>query len=183
MGLLAMCISFALLTCGVAVADTVTTDFEPPTFHPGSVNGQDRWHSAKPGDVPALPNGYDQAVVASRAVAGFGTQSLRHSNAYREPTGEFKYQTYSKSNAVNAGEALPNTEFVGQFQFTSTSAQLQDQLKMSITPDNGEGGRMSYVSLQDTAAGITATIYDTPNADGGFQAYPAGIYRRDTVHT
>jgi uncharacterized repeat protein (TIGR01451 family) len=180
-GLLAAFFSFAPLT-GVAAADTVTTTFEPPTFKLGTVNGQDGWHSAVPGNVPALPNGYDQAVVSS-TVPGFGAQSLRHSNAYSENTGEFEFQTYSRSNAVNAGEALPNTEFVGKFQFTSTSPALQDKLKMTISPDNGHGGRMSYVGLTDTAAGIAATIFDTPKADGEFKGYPAGIYSRTGVHT
>jgi uncharacterized repeat protein (TIGR01451 family) len=181
--LLAAFLSSVLLT-GVAAADTVTTTFEPPTFTPGTVNAQDGWHSAEPGDVLHLPTGqYDQAVVPSGGVAGFGTQSLRHSNAFSENTGEFEFQTYSRSNAVNAGEALPSTEFVGEFQFTSTSPELQDELHMRISPDDGHGGRMSFVGLRDTAAGIAATIFDTPEADGEFVAYPAGIYSRDAVHT
>jgi uncharacterized repeat protein (TIGR01451 family) len=185
-GLLAAFVSFALLT-GVAAADTVTTTFDG--FKLGTVNGQDGWHSAKrlpddpPPSVPALQNGYDQDVVSSGGVAGFGTQSLRHSNAFSENTREFEFQTYSTSTAVNAGEALPNTEFVGEFQFTSTSSELQDQLHMRISPDDGHGGRMSFVGLSDTAAGIAATIFDTPKADGEFVAYPAGIYSRDAVHT
>jgi uncharacterized repeat protein (TIGR01451 family) len=186
--LLAAFLSSALLT-GVSAADTVTTTFEPPIFNPNTtVNGQDGWHSAKrlpddpPPSVPALPRGYDQDVVAS-SVPGFGTQSLRHSNAFSENTGEFEFQTYSRSNAVNAGDGLPNSEFVGEFQFTSTSPELQDELHMRISPDDGHGGRMSFVGLRDTAAGIAATIFDTPKADGEFVAYPAGIYSRDAVHT
>jgi uncharacterized repeat protein (TIGR01451 family) len=184
---LATAVGMALLAGGVSVADTVTTNFDG--FTPGTVNGQDGWHSAMrlpddpPPSVPALPRGYDQDVVTSGGVPGFGAQSLRHSNAYSENTGEFEFQTYSRSNAVNAGEALPNTEFVGEFQFTSTSDELQDQLHMRMSPDNGHGGRMSFVGLRDTAAGITATIFDTPEADGNFKSYPAGIYRRDAVHT
>jgi uncharacterized repeat protein (TIGR01451 family) len=174
-------VSIALLAAGVAVADSVTTNFD--AFNLGTVNGQAGWHSAVPGDVPALPNGYDQAVVPSGGVAGFGTQSLRHSNAYSENTGEFEFQTYSRSNAVNAGEALPSTEFVGEFQFTSTSPQLQDKLRMTMSPDDGHGGRMSYVGLADTPAGIQATIFDTPEADGDFVGYPAGVYSRTGVHT
>lgn len=182
---LATAAGMVLLGSGVAVADKVTTTFEPPTFTPGTVNGQDGWHSAQPGDVLHLPTGqYDQEVVPSGGVAGFGTQSLRHSNAYSENTGEFEFQTYSRSNATNAGEELPpNTDFVGEFQFTSTSAELQDRLKMSMSPDNGHGGRMSYVGLRDTAEGIEATIYDTPEVDGNFKGYPAGTYSRTGVHT
>ena len=79
--LLATTVSMVLLVCGAAAADTVTTTFEAPTFHPGSVDGQDGWKSAVPGDVPALPNGYDQEVEQnSGAPAAFGQQSLRLSN-------------------------------------------------------------------------------------------------------
>jgi hypothetical protein len=64
---IAMVAGFALSSPRFAVADTVTTDFEAPLFHLGSVNGQDGWKSAVPGDIPSLPHGYDQAVVANGA--------------------------------------------------------------------------------------------------------------------
>ncbi len=184
-GWLATFVSFALLACGVAVADTVPTSFEPPTFMPGSVNGQGGWHSAKPGDIPALPNGYDQAVVSVSGIPGFGTQSLRHSNAYNEPTGEFFFQTYSTPTLESAGENEPNTEYIGEFSFISAKpAAQQPGLFMTISPDNSTGGRMSAVRLLDEAGGIRAIIWDTPDpATGGFVAYDAGLYSRDEVHT
>jgi hypothetical protein len=90
---LATAVSAILLVCGVAAADTITANFENPPFHPGSVAGQDGWRSAVPGNVPALPSGYDQAVVTNvGAPAAFGTLSLRLSNRYAN--GEFFYQTY-----------------------------------------------------------------------------------------
>lgn len=52
---LATAASMVLLVCGVAAADTVTTTFEPPTFQPRSVAGQDGWRSAVPGNVPGPP--------------------------------------------------------------------------------------------------------------------------------
>ncbi|MDA0163271.1 DUF11 domain-containing protein [Solirubrobacter ginsenosidimutans] len=170
---------------GVAVADSVTTNFEPFGFSPGSVNGQDGWTSAKPGDIPALPFGYDQAVVVnSGAPPAFGTQSLRHSNAYNEPTGEFFYQTYSKRTAAAAGESEANTEYTAQFSFISkTPTARQPGLNMTISPDSGSGGRMSYVGLRDTADGIQATVYDTPEEDGDFVAYGAGVLDRSVPHT
>jgi hypothetical protein len=71
---------------------------------------------------------------------------LRHSNAYNEPTGEFFYQTYSKSNPVAAGEELPNTEFTAELSFISTTPTArQEGLNMTISPDNGVGARMAYV--------------------------------------
>ena len=177
---LVVAVAASLALSAAASADTKTTNFE--SFSLGSVDGQDGWHSAVPGDVPALPNGYDQEVESSGGVAGFGTQSLRHSNAYNEPTGEFEYQTYSPSNADDAGEDLTNKVFIGEFQFKSTSPALQDGLMMKMSPDDGHGGRMSYVRLDDQADGIHATFYDT-DADGTFHGYDAGVYARDQVHT
>ena len=42
-----------------------------------------------------------------------------------EPTGEFLYQTYSKSNSVAAGEELANKEFTAEFSFISTTPAAQ----------------------------------------------------------
>jgi len=182
---LATAVSMVLLVCGVAAADTVTTTFEPPTFHLGTVDGQDGWHSAVPGDIPALPLGYDQAVVAnSGAPPAFGSQSLRHSNAFNEPTGEFFFQTYSRSTAIAAGEQLANTEFTAEFSFISTTPSSQQQgLNMTVSPDNGVGGRMSYVGLRDVADGIRVTVYDTPEVDGDFVPYDGGLLDRKVPHT
>ena len=128
-GLLTTLVSIALLPCGVALADTVTTNFEAPDFTAGqSVNGEGGWKSAVPGDIPSLPNGYDQKVVAnSGAPASFGAQSLRLSNAYGTgpETGppEFHFQTYSKPTTDPAGEGMTNTVYTAQFSFISVSSQ------------------------------------------------------------
>src|SRR5215207_4102508 len=109
-------IAASLALSAAASADTKTTDFE--SFNLGTVDGQDGWHSAVPGDVPALPFGYDQAVVDNSYPAfpaDFGTKALRHSNGYAD--GEFHFQTYSPSNADDAGEDLANDVFIGEFDF------------------------------------------------------------------
>ena len=180
---LATAVSMTLLAGGVAVADTVTADFE--SFNLGTVNGQDGWTSAVPGDIPGLPNGYDQAVVLNDlAPPAFGGKSLRHSNAYNEPTGEFQFQTYSKRTAQAAGEDLANTEYTAKFSFISTSPNAQQPgLRMSVSPDSGVGGRMSFIGLRDSESGIDVTFFDTPEPDGEFVGYDLGTLRRDTPHT
>jgi uncharacterized repeat protein (TIGR01451 family) len=181
---LATAVSTVLLVSGVAVADTVTTTFESPTFHPGSVAGQDGWRSAVPGNVPALPNGYDQEVEGNGATvpAAFGQQSLRLSNRYSN--GEFFYQTYSKPVTSRAGETQANTEYTAEFSFISkTPAAEQPGLNVSVSPDSGEGSRMSYVGLRDTPAGIRVTVFDTPEVDGEFVPYDAGTLDRSVPHT
>jgi uncharacterized repeat protein (TIGR01451 family) len=160
-------------------------DLRAPTFHPGSVAGQDGWRSAVPGDVPALPNGYDQEVVTNVGTpAAFGLQSLRLSNRYTDPTGEFFFQTYSRPTAVPAGETQANREFTAEFSFISkTPSALQPGLNVNVSPDSGEGSRMSFVRLIDTEAGIQAIVADTPEVDGEFVLYDAGTLDRAVPHT
>jgi uncharacterized repeat protein (TIGR01451 family) len=203
-GLLAMFAGFAVLTGGVALADTVTTNFEAPAFSTtvgipppdtplGSVNGQGGWKSAVPGDIPSLPHGYDQAVVANAAIPGhpapdaFGAQSLRISNAYAPDPGtappEFHFQTYSTPTIDAAGQDLTNTEYTAQFSFISVHPnQQQPGLQISVSPDNGEGGRMSYVGLLDTPTGIEVTFYDT-NPAGEWVPFNLGVLPRGVPHT
>jgi uncharacterized repeat protein (TIGR01451 family) len=197
MALFATVAVVALLPCGVALADSVTTNFEPPLFHTGSVNGQDGWKSGNPG--PTLPQGYDQAVVnnaspstppapaAPAAPAAFGIQSLRISNAYGTAPDtfppEFELQTYSKPVTQPAGEGLDNTEFTAQFSFISVFPTLQPRLQISVSPDNGHGGRMSYIGLNDMPDGIHVIFYDTPEPDGDFVSYDLATLSRNQVHT
>ena len=197
-GLLATCVSIALLPCGVAVADTVTTTFDAPTFHLGSVNGQPfglpsppaapGWKSATPFDIPSLPHGYDQQVVAnSGAPPEFGGQSLRLSNAYGPAEGtsppEYHFQTYSQPTTEAAGQSLANTEFTAQFSFISVHPDReQPGLRISVSPDNGEGGRMSYIGLDDKPGGIEVIFYDT-DREGEWVEYHLGTLPRDKPHT
>jgi uncharacterized repeat protein (TIGR01451 family) len=182
---LATAVSAVLIVCGVAAANTVTTNFEPPTFHTGSVNGQDGWRSAEPGDLlPQVPSGYDQAVVQnSGAPQAFGSQSLRLSNKVPAPDGEFKFQTYSKPATPPAGEALANTEYIGEFSFIPTTSALQPGLNVNVSPDSGEGSRMSFVRLIDSAEGIQVIVADTPEVDGEFVLYDAATLNRTDPHT
>jgi len=135
-----------------------------------------------------LPNGYDQAIVDNSGYgqdgeAGFGNQSLRMSNAYTN--GEFFYHTYSKSTTAGAGETddgVINNEYIGEFQFIPTMATEQPGLRISVSPDNGLGARMSFVRLTDTPAGIQMTFFDT-DATGAFVGHDLGTFDRTAVHT
>ena len=93
-------------------------------FQPGTVNGQGGWKSAVPGDIPSLPNGYDQAVVAnSGAPAAFGGQSLRMSNAYNPAPDtsppEYTTRPIPSRQTDAAGDSQTNTEYTAQFSFIS----------------------------------------------------------------
>ena len=190
---LATAASMALLVSGVAAASI--TLFEPPLFHLGSVNQQNGvggfpWKSAPLGAIPSCnPNPtlgqYDQAVVANTVAPpgeppGFGSQSLRMSNACA--SGEFFYQTYSPREPVQVGEARPNKVFIAEFAFMSTTPAYQPGLFLSVSPDSGEGSRMSWVGLEDTPAGIQVSVSDTPDVDGNFVAHPGPLLDRTSPH-
>ena len=177
---LAMTVGMALLACGVAVAQTVSTDFEGLDL--GNVNGQDGWTSAVSGILS--PTGrFDQEVVANSVPpAAFARQSLRMSN--RWSSGAFDGQTYSEQVTPPAGENLGNTVYDAQFSFISARPESdQPGLYMTISPDDTRGARMSWVDLQDTEGGIRVHLSDASGPDGTFKTHNVGLLSRDEVHT
>src|SRR5512132_514869 len=190
---LAAAVSMVLLVSGVAAASI--TLFEPILFHLGSVNGQmgvgpGPWKSAPVGAIPACvptpTNGqYDQAVVANTGSPpgeppGWGSRSLRMSNACA--SGEFFYQTYSPQEPLQVGEARLNKVFMAQFAFMSKTPAYQRGLFLSVSPDSGEGSRMSWVGLEDTEDGIRVTAADTPEVAGEFVDYDLALLDRTHPH-
>jgi Collagen triple helix repeat (20 copies) len=148
----------ALAIPSAALADSSPTTFEG--FNLGTVNTQDGWKSAEPGDVGAFGglHGYDQEVVN-----GLGGKALRVSNAFTD--GEFHFQTYSKPVQA-AGDNEPNKALTSQFTFLSTQPnELQPGLKMSVSQTDAEGDRMSYVRLDDRYDGVRVYFADVPNED------------------
>ena len=191
--------SIFLLVSGVAAASI--TLFEPLLFHLGSVNGQmgvgpGPWKSSPPGTIncvdwpvatpPTTHTGqYDQAVVASTPAPsgnppGFGFQSLRISNACA--SGEFSNQTYSPQEPLPVGEARLNKVFIAEFSVMSKTSAHQPGLFLSVSPDSGEGSRMSWVGLEDTEEGIRVSVNDTPDVDGKFVAHPGPLLDRTSPH-
>lgn len=147
-----------------AFADSVSVDLESPTYSVGNINGQDGW--SKTGL-------YDSAVadITSYSYSTLGSQSLRISNGYAD--GAFGGQTFAKPLADAVGEAdstngtfppgLVQRYFVMQFDIASAvpSAQ-QPGLAISVSPDRGDGSRMSYLRFEDGAAGIDVFFDDVP---------------------
>jgi hypothetical protein len=144
-----------------AGADAKSVDFE--TYAVGSVDGQDGWMST--GDC-APGHSYDQAIVDNSTIpaapVGFGAQSLRVSDA--KTSGCFGDQTFSKATDDAAGEATADTggyptgtlqtRFSATFDFASvTPGAEQPGLHLSASPDRGDGARMSYVRIEDSATG------------------------------
>lgn len=155
----------SLFVAGAVFADSINTDFE--SFTTGTVNGQYGWVSlGSAGSGCAL---YDHAVVSSNyGFSGLGNQVLRISNAVT--SGCFGDQTFSKPLINEAGEADAlndgmsggdrETHFEAQFDFASTLADQQPGLFVSVSPDRGDGARMSYLGFEDDVDGIDVIFYE-----------------------
>ena len=174
------CAAFAALSLlavpASAGADTAGTLFEQPAFNIASVDGQDGWMKTGP---------YDATIVANSGTAAvaFGQQSLRISNA--TTSGSFADQTFSAPLTDGAGESTSTDggqaggerqpHFDTTFRFLSTTPGAeQSGLAVTISPDTGTGGRMSFLRLRDTPTGLAIDFVDVPSAQtdaGGHVAF------------
>ena len=176
---------------GFARADSTTTDFE--AFSLGTVHAQDGWTSL--GSVGSGCAVYDHAVATnSYGFATFGAQVLRISNSVT--SGCFGDQTFSKSLVDEAGETASTNggmsggvrqpHFEAQFDFASTQSTQQPGLFVSISPDRGDGSRMSYLGFSDEVGGIDVIFYDTPGVTNPATFSPTTVatgLSRATAHT
>ncbi len=174
-----------------AFADSVSVNFENPPYALGTINAQDGWSS-----LGAAGSGcavYDHAVSGSLSTAGFGSQSLRISNAVT--SGCFGDMTFAKPLVDSVGETgatagtfsvgTKQTHFEMQFDIASTVPGAQQPgLFMSVSPDRGDGSRMSYVGFEDVAGGIDMIFYDVQGtgSPANFVLADLGTYTR-TPHT
>jgi hypothetical protein len=134
-----------------AAADTISPiNFE--TYNTGTINGQQGWMKTGP---------FDAAVKNVGQRYGFGNQALRISDAVT--SGSFGDQTFSPGLASPAGEAPGLKLFTASFRIGTTQDVLQTGLHLSVSPDSGDGGRMSYVRFEDMADGVHVLFDDVTN--------------------
>jgi hypothetical protein len=143
---------------GAAVPTCNGSGFD--NFTLGSVNGQQGWGVTGP---------YDQAIVNNTyGYLSFGCKSLRVSDAVT--SGSFGDQIFSASLANEAGETdalnggmsggTRQNHFEAAFDIASVMSTEQTGMHLSVSPDRGDGARMSYLRLEDTAAGIDVYFDD-----------------------
>ena len=147
-----------------AGADSLSIGFEPPAYSPGSIDGQDGWGGQNP--PPINPN-IDQEVTTATPLTG--SQSFRMSSVYT--TGSFGDQTFSPSLVDRAGEpgsiaggfagGTLRPRFVSTINFRSATGSPQDS-HVVISPDRGDGARMSWIQVSDTATdpGLSVSFYE-----------------------
>lgn len=146
-----------------AFADTVSVNFENPQYSVGSISGQNGWSNA-------VNPTYDQGVVANTfGYSSFGGQSLRMSDAVT--SGSFGDWVFAKPLTDSVGESSASagtfsvgnkkTHFETQFDIASTVPGAQQPgLHVSVSPDRGDGSRMSYLRFEDGATGIDVFFDD-----------------------
>lgn len=145
------------------------TDFE--SFVLGTVNGQGGWSASN--------SSFDQEVVDLS-----GNQVWRVSNAVT--AGSFGDMPYAPrpggtsidtvNNPVNslpdefAGESstgATHNRYFTQFDFKSATGAAQNGLSITVSPDNGTGGRQGFVDIEDTGTSLQIISYDV-DSSGNF---------------
>jgi hypothetical protein len=166
----ALAVALAAFALVVASAASNSVNFEPPTYTLGSPNGQDGWVALGSAGSGCAP--YDHKIDSAPsfgAPASFGSQSLRISNAVT--SGCFGDQTFSKPLADGAGESSAldggmsggtrQPYYSGEWTFISTTPNAQQSgLSVVVSPDRGDGARMSWVQMADTPAGVDVNFFD-----------------------
>jgi hypothetical protein len=177
---------FAVVALGgaaFAFADSVgPITFEPPTYAVANIDGQAGWTNT---------GSYDSAVVATSSFPaavgyGFGTQSLRISSA--KTSGSFGDQTFAPPLASPAGESTSLNHFDASFSIGTAVATEQPGLQLSVSPDDGTGGRMSYLRFADEADGVHVFFDDATDAGpvgttATFNESDIATLSRGTAHT
>jgi len=152
----------------VAAADTLgSINFESP-YTVGPINGQQGWSKTGPFDVN----------VANTARFGFG-QALQISNAVT--SGSFGDQAFSPGLAQPAGETA-NKHLEASFNIATTADAMQSGLAISVSPDNGQGARMSYLRFEDQTDGVHV-FFDGATAEGDFMEKDIATLSRASAHT
>lgn len=174
--ILAAMVFAALGLASLAAADTQTTiGFESP-YTVGTINGQQGWTNT----------GLYDANVASTsdytAAAGyhFEDQALQISNA--KTSGSFGDQTFAP--LLTTGAAAQGTaaqHFTASFAIGTTQNAVQPGLSISVSPDNGQGARMSYLRFDDQATGVHVFFDEAKGAS--FTEKDIATLTRGAVHT
>ena len=166
----ALCIAIGLAGTALAL-QTLFTDFEG--FKTGaSIDRQNGWSAVNPT--------WDQRVV------NFGGNTVwRVSNAIT--SGSFSDMPFAPrlggipvntvTNPTNdspgafAGETSTGTSldrYRAMFSFRSATGTAQPGARITVSADNGNGGRQSFIALQDTGSGINVETFDVDKNTGFF---------------
>lgn len=173
--LAALTVAAISVFAGPAAADTISPiTFESPAYNVADINGQNGWLNT---------GGFDANVVAVS-----GGQALQISDAMT--SGSFGDQTFSPGLA-NPSSELSNQHFEASFQIGTVNATPINGLHLSISPDNGQGARMSYLRFEVQGDGLVHVFFDDVNQPtncgtsgcANFQEKEIASFAPGTTHT
>jgi hypothetical protein len=177
-------------TPAAAQAERIASDFEPPAFATGAVEGQGGWELL----VPSFDPDADVVANDSRAqTLGLGTQSLRYSNAAAANSAR-QISSPTLAEAAGEAEAVGDSDtrhdvFDASLTFAAFEPGFQDGLSVQVAPDDGHGRRTTALQIKDTADGLQVLALDpVDNGPGNPLTWPsyepiaAGL-SRDAAHT
>jgi hypothetical protein len=165
---IAATVAAALALPTAASADTIA----PITFDDytvGNIDGQNGWQKTGPFDVEVE----NVSAFPAAAAYGFGSKALRLSNPVT--SGSFGDQAFSPSLLNDAGESgasdgggtsngVHQSRFSVGFNIGTTLAAQQSGLAVTMSPDRGDGARMSFLRFEDLPDGIHVIFFDVDNA-------------------
>jgi hypothetical protein len=172
--ILAAMVFAALGLASFATADTISPN--PITFNSdqgytlANINGQQSWSNT----------GLYDANVVSTSFSGFGDQTLQISNA--KTSGSFGDQTFAPALATAAGQGTATQRFDASFSIATTQSTQQTGLSISVSPDNGQGARMSYLRFDDQVNGVHVFFDDIRNTKT-FKERDIATLSRSSAHT
>ena len=161
----ALCTAIGLAGTALAL-QTLFTDFEG--FKVGaSINGQNGWGVSNPAfDQQVVSDGGNTVWRVSNAVASgsFGDMPFAP-RLGGIPVDTVTNPTNSSPGAF-AGETSTGTSldrYRAMFSFRSATGAPQPGARITVSADNGQGGRQSFIALEDTTTGINVSTYDLDN--------------------
>ena len=157
----------------VALADqTQFTDFEGFNGD-ASINGQNGWGVSNPAYDQKMVDFDDNTVwrVSNAVTSGsFGDMPFAP-RLGGLPTDTVLNPTNHSPGAF-AGENRTGTTldvFKGKFSFRSATGAPQLGARITVSADNGQGGRQSFIAINDTGAGLEISTSDVDSA-GNFNS-------------
>jgi hypothetical protein len=169
--ILAATIFAALGLASFAAADTqpLITFNSDQGYIVGNINGQNGWSNT----------GLYDANVVSASLYGFGDQALQISNS--KTSGSFGDQTFAPLLPTGAAAGTGLQHFTASFSIGTTVSTQRAGLSISVSPDNGQGARMSYLRFDDQADGVHVFFDQAKGAT--FVESDIATLTRGTAHT
>jgi hypothetical protein len=162
--ILAAMVFAALGLASFATADTQgSITFE--SYNLGNINGQQGWS--------------DTGLYDANVVAVTGGQALQISNA--KTSGSFGDQTFAPPLATGAAQGTATPRFTASFSIGTTTVDQQTGLSISVSPDNGQGARMSYLRFDDQVDGVHVFFDEAKGST--FKETDIATLSRGTAHT